>query len=205
MADLWQWKEIVFWFTRIQRGVENGIVVYLQITYTHTSIYTLGRLSGRSLQSVCHSNMIDEKGRESHIREFVIISLWEWQKKRREKKRRDKECGKAWRGGGGTEIALGHSSNIYQGSNVWFTALPRASPTLNKTPSSCPGKTLTDRRAKTSLPPVWSVEDFCRQAHRQRCLKDKNLRGAAVNKCTDKLTDRERGQTNRERRNEVCG
>lgn len=81
------------------------------------------------------------------------LSLYHWGSQRRRRETRSRESGEnsGRPGEGETKIALRHSLNIYHGSNTWFTASPRISPTLNKTPSSCPGMTLTDRRAKTSL------------------------------------------------------
>lgn len=102
-------------------------------------------------------------------------------KKRKEKRERRS----------GEEIALGHFSNIYQDSNIWFTVSPKVFPTSNKTSSSCLGKALTDKASQNRS------HSCLMRGNSTGMLKDgKSM--SAVNSCTDMLTDRERGQTNRE-------
>lgn len=146
-------------------------------------------LLGRSL---CHSGMSLYWWKKKRV-SIEGLSLYHY-RSQEEKRKEDKERGSKRWGEGETEIASGHFSNIYQGSNIWFTASPRVFPTSNTTSSSCPGTALTDKASQN-------------QSH--SCLMRGSSTGmledrvSAVNNCTDKLTDRERGQTNREHRAKI--
>ena len=75
--------------------------------------------------------------------------------------------------------------------------MPRVSPTLNKKPpDSCPGEALTDKTSQKRS------SDFYRRAQRQKRVKEENNEWQRLTNA-DKLTDRERGQTNSERHAEV--
>lgn len=96
--------------------------------------------------------------------DLSFFSPQEWEKRRREEIRSEEwgRYSERRRDGGGVqraEITLRHSSNIYQGSSIWFTASLRVTPTLKKTPQQLPRRDADRQTSQNqSLPRLKSSE-----------------------------------------------
>lgn len=140
---------------------------FICISYTLTQIHIHTWASFREIPAVCLSWRNEFRlMKEEEKLTLEGLSLYYWRSRRKgEETRSGENSGRP--GERETEIALRHSSNIYHGSNTWFTASPRISPTLNKPPQQLPRKD-TDRPKPVS---VCCVEEFDRQAYRQKWVK----------------------------------
>lgn len=130
-------EKIVFWFTWIRGWVENCVVVYLQIIYTHTNMFRHLGLLQEDPSSICQKGMSRDWWRRNRVTLKVLS----------ENSREETRCGE-------------NSGRPVIGETVAFLKhlsrhqhITKNLSRLYKTPGSCSGKTLTGRWIKTSLPP----------------------------------------------------
>lgn len=91
----------------------------LSADHIHSHKYIHTWASFREIPPVCLSQWNELRLMKEEKKVTVEKSTYHW--RTRDKKRERQEVGKIVKGieaVGGTEIALGHSSNIYQGSNI---------------------------------------------------------------------------------------